>query len=534
MVSFNDLPPELRLKTLEFVISSIREDVDLELTEFPLYHGIGKYAVVNREWQAFIESVNFRRIMLDEWRLSEFDTVFGGDKRRRMNYVSHISLELALPEPDEVDKWTPEDKILKMQTRNSEALTRVVWKLFKALTRGGWKLETTRSRDEADGCGVTLEIVLVDEAHITDGPMHPDSLDTEHEATRLLLDDDLKVAIDRKMMFLPTLDFVRRLCLPAFGKPALPPKAVLLLANRLKGLTHLVFERPGDSSDILARHVDSELATILDSLPGTIKCMSFFEEPGDFTPLFATNLEDVEEYLREEEEGDHYHDCEKQPRVTTIQLVQVLLRRSLSLEKFALSFWVDAVDFLHPFMKSAKKKGRHQAKLPVWPNLHTLTLTSFCFRKHHHDTDLNRVLVAAARAALRMPKLRTLEIYNVKRGRVDGMFRYTTGDKASVIKWESPWPFQPSEKVHAAWSQVARKYTRHDIRCDMSVSVPGSPYFDRSADAVPLHGLATRTTALYEISALEYSRQWISALEDEEQSETEDEDWETASDSDAS
>jgi hypothetical protein len=535
MMSFNHLPPELRLRILEFVISSYRQDVHVELSEFPLYQGISKFAAVNREWQTFIESANFRRIRLDETRLADLERVFGGPKMRRMKLVSHIYFTIELPEPDQVDKWTPEKQILKMQARNSATLSRNIGKLFTSLSRGAWRLENTRSSDSASGddIGVTLEIALIDDSQATDGPMYPDVLDTEHGLGRLRLDEN---------MSLPRLDFVRRLCLPAMGTPSVRPMVVLQIARRLKGLTHLVFERIGDEIEILARDVDDELAAILPSLPPTLRYMSFFEEPREFMPLFSTNLDDVADYLREEAEleaahsvhgGHSSHHVLWQPRLTTVGLVRQLLQKSLPLEQFAASFWVDAVDFLHPFLTSTKRKARTGPPPPMWPNLRTLTLTAFAFRKQHRAADVNRVLGAAAQAALRMPKLRTLEIYNIKKGRVDGVFRYTTSDEASTIRWESPWPFKPSDKVRNTWSQVAKKYTRNDLACVSVISAPTSPYFEQPADAVPLQGLATRTSAVYEMTALAYSQEWLAEWDAEQDSDVGDEEWETDQEKDS-
>ena len=120
---------------------------------------------------------------------------------------------------------------------------------------------------------------------------------------------------------------------------------------------------------------------------------------------------------------------------------------SLNLEHLSASFIVDASYFF-------------DAREPSWSwsRLVSLTLTSRLLTPHESPMEVDSMLQAAASAAMKMPNLDILEIWNGQDG-LAMLFRYQlTGERQpAVITCRGTWEFVLQPPVVQAWEAVARK-----------------------------------------------------------------------------
>jgi hypothetical protein len=98
---------------------------------------------------------------------------------------------------------------------------------------------------------------------------------------------------------------------------------------------------------------------------------------------------------------------------------------------------------------------------PQWPNLESLALTSLLFKEETQSETINNLLQAAAGAAMEMPKLQTMEIFNTDRSHmftfcydrnVEGMPKITLCSTCDYI---------PGPEVLNRWDLVGHKHTGH-------------------------------------------------------------------------
>ncbi|KAL6898338.1 hypothetical protein GGI43DRAFT_428518 [Trichoderma evansii] len=115
---------------------------------------------------------------------------------------------------------------------------------------------------------------------------------------------------------------------------------------------------------------------------------------------------------------------------------QAVANTSLKLECLSASFIVDASYFFQTREHSWR-----------WPNLTLLILTYNC------------LFLEAAAAAMKMPNLKTMEIWNGREG-LAALFRYQLkrDEQSAMITWRGTWDFTLQPAVIQAWEAVAHKY----------------------------------------------------------------------------
>lgn len=172
----------------------------------------------------------------------------------------------------------------------------------------------------------------------------------------------------------------------------------------------------------------------------------------------------------------------------------VLAFRSIFLERLFASYMVDAWDFF----KACQP-------LWVWENLTLLSLTSRRLTLRNPDpSTINTMLLEAGQTALRMPKLQTMEIWSgVKRHAC--AFRYEVAADATTISWCGTWDLELSQDVVDAWTQVARKYSRHEL------SVLASRILD--TQDITSHAAAIRDLKLHDVL---HPVSWLQILRESE------------------
>lgn len=93
-----------------------------------------------------------------------------------------------------------------------------------------------------------------------------------------------------------------------------------------------------------------------------------------------------------------------------------------------------------------------------WHSLISLALTSGTLTNDADPEDINEMLHNAANAALRMPKLDTMEIWNGRRG-MAMVFRYEKGRdrQPAIITLRGTWALDLAPDVKSAWDGVTHE-----------------------------------------------------------------------------
>ena len=97
-----------------------------------------------------------------------------------------------------------------------------------------------------------------------------------------------------------------------------------------------------------------------------------------------------------------------------------------------------------------------------WPNLTSLALTSRLLAPDECPIEIDNMLRAAAAAAMEMPNLKTIEIWNGKLG-LAMLFRCQLPGvgQPAVITWRGTWEFALRSPVIQSWETVALKHRSH-------------------------------------------------------------------------
>ncbi|TQN63669.1 hypothetical protein CSHISOI_11773 [Colletotrichum shisoi] len=122
---------------------------------------------------------------------------------------------------------------------------------------------------------------------------------------------------------------------------------------------------------------------------------------------------------------------------------------SLKLEHLAASFIADANHFFE--IRPAWE----------WPNLASLVLTSKLLTPDENPIEFGAMLRAAAAAAMKMPRLETMEIWNGRKGGgLAALFRYQAFRNArqAVIVWRGTWELAMEPSTMQAWEAVMYQY----------------------------------------------------------------------------
>ena len=123
--------------------------------------------------------------------------------------------------------------------------------------------------------------------------------------------------------------------------------------------------------------------------------------------------------------------------------------KSLGLEQLSVSFMVEAGHFLNDLDPAW-----------TWPNLTSLVLTwQILSAEPGSQANINLLLESAAAAAMKMPKLKTMEIWNGGEG-LAGTFQYRSAPPS--ITWRGTWEHPFSPPVVQAWQAVVAKYGGDD------------------------------------------------------------------------
>ena len=176
-----------------------------------------------------------------------------------------------------------------------------------------------------------------------------------------------------------------------------------------------------------------------------VKRLSIFEDFNeDYTTIFQT---DVTSYYDESKSLDAI-------RIPRSKVGAALARRSLELEQLSASFMIDARHFF-------------KARQPewTWNQLESLVLTSRLLTYGAKRGIISNLLHEAGAAALKMPRLHTVAIWNGWKGEA-AVFMYRKGCTDPSIVWRGTWDLKLEPRVIEAWAKVAAKYTLFELRVE--------------------------------------------------------------------
>jgi hypothetical protein len=180
---------------------------------------------------------------------------------------------------------------------------------------------------------------------------------------------------------------------------------------------------------------------ILTSLPATLKDLTLFE---DFNEDY--NVVFFNDYITRE-----WPQFPELIRTPCPSIGAALAWRSIGLAKLSASYIVDANDFF----KACKSDW-------TWTNLTSLALTSRLLVSTTNYSIISDMLVEAGTAALRMPKLQTMEIWNGTKQNAC-VFRYQATAYFTTLSWRSIWDLELEDEVVNVWKEVSLLYTRHEL-----------------------------------------------------------------------
>lgn len=492
------LPAEIRLMILE----ELQNQGELR----------APYAQVSHEWRVFVERSTFRRLVLSSGDLDAFAALIA---RRRTNVhlqvpIRHIWLRLILPEYNCPDCQRPENS--SEAATSDKMFTEAMWKLLQALA------------PLSPGRGLTLEFSAhspSDSAHFFKSwyQLRPDY---PHFATP----DEHFTHVNRAKEYLPTDDnahgygegnrrarWIRGIRAGArhqrdhaqrLVRPLKFDSAEFASLPKAPCVTDLLIRRQ------YFRDIEtSSLSYLLGSLPslqglrrenwrrfgveerrkdaacysrplGLVSRKASREGPLPFLlttrlPMSLTHLQLFQDF-----DAQLYGRADvRAPPISRIKkLLPSLARSTPNLQTLAVSFLTDAIDVFglrHSYLlerrdgtiwDEATRQRMIDSGTYYFSDMQFVVLTSQeHLRPDQNRSKINAFLRAAAAVALKMPKLKTMELWNCGRGQAC-VFRYEAADysgtepeHSSRLTWRSTWESRDlviEPAVCEAWEGVAR------------------------------------------------------------------------------
>ncbi|KAL7788114.1 hypothetical protein V8C43DRAFT_316774 [Trichoderma afarasin] len=404
--TWNGLPTEIRL----LIFKALAQD-GCRLS--PL-------VTVSREWQIELERHNFARIKLTPSRLADFNPMI----RRNRAFVTYIWFCLELDEYDCIWCWPGS---------------------------GGAEFEEALAISDTDHCPITTSFHTLFSI-----------LSTWDLTANLILDISIYSPSDSKHYF-KYLTFMPDTALDTLdgqlhhdprhgwvfgGSYHPPPRRVLL-----KSFHPIMEEGPFDSDQSELHWWDR-----LPSVPAVVTLLLRQQnrrrwKPKSLAHMFARfpRLQEVHyEPWREWNFKQGLTDRQYLYLFESIRRFNGNLKRLVVFENFNQQYPMTMQRF--PF--GAEVSGHFFNIEPSWewPNLTSLVLTSKLFAPDKSPTEIGAMLQAAAAVAKKMPQLKTMEIWNGRKG-VAALFKYQVFQdvQQARIIWRSTWEFIMEPPVIRAW-----------------------------------------------------------------------------------
>jgi len=457
---FHSLPPEIQVMILQ--------DVSLERSTAP-------YAAVCRAWQYFFEEKNFRSLAIDQFDISTFREVV---TPRRQQFVKHIWYRIVLPSRlDPINKYFEHPKVL---WRADKRFTECIFRLWYLISR--WKPENRITLELSafsynDWDNITreeriwerdLEAYKVHKGLQSKEPYHygmphapyieqyrlwglPNAhwrlKDYWEALTYDLLgweDIEFTTAVEgdapddpyyiEENAILPKVPIVSKFLIRNTQFRQIWPMTLLQIFDSFDNIEDITIERWACVDHIReSSWTDYASKAFGIELPVSVKTLSI-------------NGEKCEVFQEWKSKDVRYRE----------NLAKNLRQCSKNLEHISILDVIDAKDFLDIFHKFVTDE--ELAILIRWPYLKTLTLSTDLFETQKRRT-MRNLLCWAARAARKMPELRTLEIRSSRDAQC--FFRYNVVESVAEITWSGP--VVDSTLIMEEWEKTSAWRNNHDI-----------------------------------------------------------------------
>ncbi|KAH9232622.1 hypothetical protein K456DRAFT_1839384 [Colletotrichum gloeosporioides 23] len=431
--SWHRLPAEIRLAILKCLLQD--------------GCSVANFATVSREWQEVIERNNFARITVTLSRLAEFNSM----TFRNRALVCYIWLCIELEEY-ECTNCGAEKNFHIMSKADHVRIARAFTGLFSALSawqpNGNLMLDISiHSPSDSDHWFKYLTFV-------------PDT-SPEHYDWNRRLTKPIRAKFDDKKH--------GRIA----GHRVSPQKPVLIEDMHMKKMAteadkqrQIWWERlrpvPAVTGVILRqqnrRQLTEILGNILFRLSGVQelhyepwrRSWHFDQEEADkihrtwVTRTLPKKFKNLRKLVIFENFTQKYPEIFDPFQMPTPKMCKAIAHASLQLEHLSASFMADASHFFSGCEPSWK-----------WSNLTSLALTSQLLAPDATTTQIGAMLRTAAKVALRMPKLRVMEIWNGREG-LAALFQYKSmgHGQRPVITWRATWDDALQPSVIQAWKAV--------------------------------------------------------------------------------
>ncbi|KAI1096932.1 hypothetical protein F5B19DRAFT_499121 [Rostrohypoxylon terebratum] len=442
-VTWGHLPVEIRLMILEALLQN--------------GCSVASSAVVSREWQAVIEPYNFSQIYLTLSRLDGVDTML----RRNRALVKYIWFRIELESygcwtcaPAVVDDWSisETDNTTIMMALEGLFLTLSAWppggdlvldiSVYSPSDSKHWFKYLTCEPDtppsEYNQNRLLDQVARIKpdgHQHIwntgnRDSVLHNNAIDKLFEdimAEGPFIDDEEEWEWFQQ---LPAVPAVTGFLLRQQTRRRWKPLALLEMFARFPRLRDIHLEPWREwESDRHQEHTDKCYRALFKFLASTnLRRLVLFE---NFNQIYPRS----------------YPGC-KPFRIPDRRCSKWIAIVSLQLDHLSASFIVDASYFF-----DARKPSWE------WPNLTSLALTSRLLTPDEGSSGIDSLLRAAAAAAMKMPKLQIMEIWNGREG-LAALFRYqvTGGRYPPVLTWKATWALTLQPSMVQLWEAAASKH----------------------------------------------------------------------------
>ncbi|WXC46157.1 hypothetical protein QX201_005847 [Fusarium graminearum] len=433
--SWSRLPPEIQMEVIRFLPS-----VGGKCSEL---------ATVCRAWQIILEPLNFAEISLTVPRL--MDPKSRDILSRKRDLIRYIWFRIELKDYDCIRCGNEDSDLDGLGDVNNQFITDALEGLFTMLSvwepRGDLVLDISvysPSDDkhwfkyltfysDTDQAECPPEYERNDPAHgWIDGrqTMAPTWMATERVFEEIFdtgpFDDEtLEVEWWRSLPLVPAVGSV---LFRQQTRRRWRPVTLASMLTRFPNIKELCYE-PWRELDMIEILTDGYTGKLIESFSSTQLCR-------------LTIFENFKESYRDEWQRGTRRPCPA-VRVPDPAVTQKLARASLHLKTLSASFMVDADHFF-------------AARQPywTWDVLTSLALTSSILTNDADPMDINNMLQSAAAAALKMPSLDTLEIWNGRRG-LAMVFQYKK--KPAILTIRGTWELELAPEVRRAWDAVAHE-----------------------------------------------------------------------------
>ncbi|RFU78610.1 hypothetical protein TARUN_3580 [Trichoderma arundinaceum] len=419
------------------------------LKEMSQSEGCAHAAAVCREWQEVLEPVNFSRITLTVRRLTKFRNV----TRRWRHLVKYIWLRIDLQEYDCPDcKSSPEPIWME---RNMDIIRSAIHDALEILST--WEAagelcldisvhSPSDSRHYFKDVHFGPDVVPASGSLLNSSDFHDPTHGWLNSRRTFPRRSILRQCLERLGGFniTPDLDFFQQL--PPVGAIT---SLLLRRQTRYSWGTELVEE--------LVKHLPRLQAIHLEpwkELESRTQEWQDFDVQRLFKQVLPSQLkkiilfEDFNEYYQHAiGESDGYVDT----RTPSVGISRALANTSLNLEKLSAAFMIDARHFFEARMSDW-----------AWRNLTGIALTSLVLVPDG-GAQTRSLLREAAAAALGMPILRCMEIWNGGRG-IACVFRFQVSEdhepRSATITWRGNWECPLDCPTIQYWQKTANERCR--------------------------------------------------------------------------